>query len=97
MLPQRVMDLPGWPPQPGGAMKVGSVFPTSTDEVNIERVVYYAQQNLMFSCKFGKESVIYHFPLLDPKNADKVSAILHDHIGQTLTSIAFVELPKDEE
>lgn len=97
MVPQRVMDLPDWPPQPCGAMKVGSVCPTSTDEVNIERVVHYAHENLMFSCKFGKESVIYHFPLLDDKNADRVGAILHDHIGQTLTSIAFVELPKDEE
>jgi hypothetical protein len=34
--------------------------------------------------------------MLDKKAANKIAAILKEHIGQPLTSIAFVEVPVDE-
>jgi hypothetical protein len=97
MLPRRVMDRPGWPPQPGGATKPGSTFPVSTDEVTIERVLTYATNMLLFSCKFNGDSVLYHFPQLDEKDATKVGAILHAHAGQSLTSVAYIPVDEDEE
>ena len=97
MLPKRVMDLPGWAPQPGGATKPGSTFPVSTDEVTIERVITYATNTLLFSCKFKGDSVLYHFHQLDEKTATKVGAILHEHIGQPLTSVAHIPIPEDKD
>jgi len=94
MLPKRVMDLPGWAPQPGGAKKAGDVFPTSTDDVFIESVITYVNEHLIFTCKFRGASVFYDFPMLDQETANKVAAILKDHIGKTLTSIAFAEIPE---
>jgi hypothetical protein len=93
----RIMDLPGWPPQPSGPFARGSVFPISTDDVYIERVVHHAHDTLMFACKFGKESVVYHFRLLDSDKANKVGEIIHAHIGDLLSSIAFVEIPPDQD
>jgi hypothetical protein len=90
------MDLPGWAPQPGGSTKPGDVFPNSTDDVTIENVIRYANEHLMFTCMFRGASVFYDFPMLDEKTANKVAAILNDHVGQTLTSIAFVEISEGE-
>ena len=97
MLPKRVMDLPGWPPQSGGSTKPGDIFPISTDDVTIERVILYAHESLMFSCKFNGKSVFYNFPMLDESFAKKLATILNAHIGQKLTSIAFVEIPEDND
>jgi hypothetical protein len=96
MLPKRVMDLPGWAPQPGGSTKPGDFFPTSTDDVTIENVIRYANEHLMFTCRFRGASVFYDFPMLDEMTANKIATILKGHVGQTLTSIAFVEIPTEE-
>jgi hypothetical protein len=47
----------------------------------------------MFSCKFNGTSVFYDFPMLDQETANKVAAILNDHVGHKLTSIASDEIP----
>lgn len=96
MVPTRVKDLPGWPPQPGGPTRSGDVFPMSTDSVVIENVIGCANDHLMFTCKFRGTSVFYDFAMLDKKAANKIAAILKEHTGQPLTSIAFVEVPVDE-
>jgi hypothetical protein len=96
MSPKRVLNLRGWPPQPGAWTKPGDFAPTSTDDVIIENVIRYTNEHLMFTCKFRGDSVFYDLPMLDEKTANRVAMILKDHVGQTLTSIAFVEIPEDE-
>lgn len=92
---QRVMDLPGWPPQSGGAFKPGEIFPQSSEEVTIERVLRMNDGHLLFACRFDGRSVFYDFPLLDEKTGAKVADILNDNIGKTLFSIGIVEIPED--
>jgi hypothetical protein len=96
MLVRRVMNLPGWAPQPGGSTKPGDFFPTSTDDVTIESVISFTNGHLMFTCRFTGASVFYDFAMLEEKTATRLAAILRDHVGQKLTSIAFVEIPTDE-
>jgi chemotaxis protein CheY-P-specific phosphatase CheC len=93
----RIMDLPGWPPIPGGAHKPGDFFPTSTDQVTIETVLRISEGNVMFMCRFGDRSVGYHFFVADENTAKKVAAVLSGNIGETLLSIGMMELPPDAE
>lgn len=76
--------------------KTGRCLSQLADDVTIENVIRYANEHLMFTCMFRGASVFYDFPMLDEKTANKVAAILNDHVGQTLTSIAFVEISEGE-
>jgi hypothetical protein len=93
----RVMDLPGWPPIPGGAHKPGDSFPTSTDQVTVETVLRTSEGNVMFMCRFGDRAVGYHFFIADEKTAKKVVALLSENVGKTLLSIGMMELPSDRD
>lgn len=94
----RVMDLPGWVPQPGGPTSPGETFPISAEQVTIERVVgIFGEDRLLFTCRFDGRSVPHSFPLLDLKTAAKITTILMDNIGKTLLSIGTTEIPDDEE
>jgi hypothetical protein len=91
-----VSQLPGWIPQPGGPKSEGDRFPTTADQVTIERVIgIFGEHHIVFTCKFNGRSVSYDFPLLDAKSAPKIAAILNDNIGNTLLSIGTIEIPID--
>jgi hypothetical protein len=58
----RVMDLPGWVPQSGGAHRPGDVFPISANEVTIEKVTRVVDKQVGFTCLFqergGRSSLL---------------------------------------
>jgi len=95
VLPKRVMDLPGWPPEPGGAMTIGGRFPVTVDQVTIERVVALRGEHLLFTYRFDGQSVFYDFPLLDKPDAEKIIKIVNDNVGKVLLSIGTIELPPE--
>lgn len=90
-----VMDLPGWPPLPGGATSGGKRFPVSADQVTIERVLGKMHDHVLFSCKFYGASVFFNLPMLDENNRERIAEILHDNISKTLLSIGSIEIPED--
>jgi hypothetical protein len=94
----RVMDLPGWIPQPGGPTSPGESFPIYPEQVTIERVVgIFGEYRLLFTCRFDGRSVPYNFPLPDLKTAAKITVILTENVGKTLLSIGTIEIPEDDE
>ena len=92
----RVMNIPGWPPQSGGAYTRGKESPQSTDQVNIERVIGEIQGNISFVCRFKGESIPYVLFVRDLKICEKFKKILHDNRGLTLFDIGFLEIPPDK-
>jgi hypothetical protein len=100
---QKVKNLPGWIPQPGGVISPGDTFPTHADQVTIERVLQVFKDHVLFACKFVStssgepkgRSVFYDFPMLDEKSGTKIAEILHNNLGRTLLSIGEIEIPSD--
>jgi hypothetical protein len=85
------MELPGWPPEPGGTYDASYRTPSSeqailktTDGVNGSSVA--------FVCEFeGKE----HSYDLDLKNEDlawKIEKLLRANIGKSIMQIGFLEI-----
>ena len=91
------MDLPNWPPIPGGAYRSEDFFPTSTDQVTVETVLRISEGYVMFICRFGDRSVGYHFFVADEKTAKNAAAVLSENVGKRLLSIGMMELPADAE
>jgi hypothetical protein len=92
----RVMDLPGWPPQSGGAYKPGEVFPISTDEVTVERFLLITEGHVAFICRFNGRSFAYDFFVADEKIAGKFVNIINDSHGKKLFDVVLTEIPPDE-
>jgi hypothetical protein len=91
----RVIDLPGWAPQPGGLSSDGERFPTSAYQVTIERVIYVMEDRVIFTCGFECQSVFHNFRLLDLKTGKTIADILKDNVGKTLLSVGVIEIPED--
>jgi protein tyrosine phosphatase (PTP) superfamily phosphohydrolase (DUF442 family) len=91
------MDLPGWPPQSGGAHKPGDFFPVTTDQVTVETVLRISEGNVMFMCRFGDRSVGYYFFVPHEKTAKQVAAVLSKNVGESLLAIGMMELPPDDD
>jgi hypothetical protein len=99
---KRVMDLPGWVLQPGGAKSEGDRAP-SPDEVFIERVLSVFEDHVLFSCRFvdrspaeaEARSIFYDFPMLDDKSRTAIEEILVANTGKTLLSIGPIEVPSN--
>ncbi|MGD0737603.1 MAG: hypothetical protein ABR976_20925 [Terracidiphilus sp.] len=89
----RVMDLPGWPPNPGGAKSEGERSPTALDQVTIEQVNHVMEDHVMFTCRFNGHQVPHNFQLADKKTGEKIEKILNDNRGKTLLSIGIIEIP----
>jgi hypothetical protein len=91
----RVMDLPGWVPQPGGAYRPGDLIPLAAEEVTIEGVSRVMDNYVSFTCIFRGRPVSYDFWVSDQRLAAKVVKILKENIGETLLSIGVVNIPED--
>jgi hypothetical protein len=89
----RVIDLPGWPPNPGGAKLEGETSPTALDQVTIERVDCVMVDHVIFISSFDGRLVPYIFQMPDKKTGEKIAKILNDNRGKTLLSIGVVEIP----
>ena len=89
----RVMNLPNWPPDSGGAFKTGDVFPISPESVIIEGVVRVAGKTITFTCAFNGKQQAYDFSAPDEKTAEKVAVILKNNVGKTLFSVGMMEIP----
>jgi hypothetical protein len=92
----RIMELPGWPPQPSNGYKSGDVSPSPIEEVTIEAVRRVIRKSVGFSGRFQSRTIGYTFVAPDEKTADKIAAILSDYVGDKLSSIMSIEIPSDE-
>jgi len=90
------MDLAGWPPQSGGAYQRGDVFPQSTEEVTVERVIRVSESHVSFMCRFNERSIPYDFFVPNANMAEKIVKILSENHGARLFDIGFIEIPLDE-
>jgi hypothetical protein len=91
----RVMDLPRWPPNPGGAKSEGERSPTEPGQVTIEQVNQVMVDHVMFICSFNGRLVPYNFQMPDKKTGEKIAIILNDNRGKTLLSIGIIEIPSN--
>ena len=80
----RVMDIPGWPPDSGGAFQGGEVFPQSIEQVTVETYGLNREGNILFFCRFDGKSLPYDFFISDATIAEKFVNILNDNRGKTL-------------
>ena len=92
---RRVMDLPGWIPAPAGATTRGGTFPTA-EQVVIDEVQRVSDTHVDFSGISNSGSVTFHFPMPDKNTAEKVATILKNNNGKGLLSIAFLQIPEDQ-
>jgi hypothetical protein len=90
----RVMDLPGWPPQPGGAFKGGDTFPQSTDQVTVDKYLNLVRNHVSFTCIWNGKPVGYDFTVPDEATGKKVQKILEANLGKKLFDIGFIEIPE---
>jgi len=90
----RVMDLPNWPPEPGGFRGRGR-NPTHPDQVTIEKVLQVVGSSVGFSCMFDGTEFTYQFNCPDDKVAKKIATILRDNAGNILLTIGTMEIPPD--
>lgn len=93
----RVMDLPGWPPQPGGSKTNAEAVVVPPDQVTIERVVLVVKDHVLFGCQAAGRSVLYDFRQLNKETSKEIADILNENIGLTLQSIARMPLPEDDD
>jgi hypothetical protein len=92
----RVMDLPHWPPDTGGAFDPRNHrFPISAEEVVIERVTRVSDRRITFVCSFDGGPHTYDFTAPDGRTAEKLKAILENNVGMSLFSIGTIEIPPD--
>ena len=92
----RLMDLPGWVPQSGGAHKTGETMLYAPEKVTIEGALRVLPGCVSFTCIFHGKAIGYDFWISDKKLAEKVAKILNDNRGKTLLSIGWIEIPEDE-
>ena len=85
------MELPGWPPEPGGTYDASYRAPNSEQAI-LRRTEGVNESLITFVCEFeGKE----HSYDLDVKNADlawKVEKLLRANIGKSVLQIGFLEI-----
>jgi hypothetical protein len=93
----RVMDLPGWPPQPGGSKTNVDTVALPPDQVTIERVVLVVKDHVLFACQAAGRSVLYDFRQLNRETSKELADILNENMGRSLQSIARMPLPEDDD
>lgn len=92
---ERVMDLPGWPPNPGGSVSGGGTFPIAIDLAVIEEVIQVMKDHVTFTCRSNGDVAPYRFQMPDTRTGEKIAKILNDNRGRSLLSIGIIEIPTD--
>jgi hypothetical protein len=93
----RVMDLPHWPPEPGGAFKPGDQLAISSEQVLIDEVMKVDGTKLTFTCAFDGKKLSYDYAAPSVRTAEKLAMILRENVGNTLFSVGVIELPHRRE
>jgi hypothetical protein len=92
----RVMDLPHWPPDTGGAFDARNHrFAISSEDVVIERVTRISDRRITFVCSFEGRAHTYDFATPDARTAQKLKNILENNVGLTLFSVGTIEIPPE--
>jgi hypothetical protein len=91
----KVKELSEWPPSNFGSKGIGGTIPTHAQQVTIGDVLNTLADNVFFSCKYGDQTVTCTFFVPNAITAKKVAAILKEHKGENLLSIAEVEIPAE--
>jgi len=91
----KVKDLSGWPPSNFGSNGIGGTIPTHAQQVTIGDVLNTLEDNVLFICGYGHQTVTCSFFVPDAITAKKIAAILKEHKGDNLLSIAELEIPAD--
>jgi len=89
----KVRDLSEWPPSNFGTKGIGGTIPTHAQQVTIGDVLNILDDNVFFSCRYGNQTVTCTFFVPDAITARKIAAILKEHKGENLLSIAQVDIP----
>jgi hypothetical protein len=90
----KINDLPGWPPEPGGAFENLESWPASGQAV-LKKVLNAHHNWVAFTCSFEGREHPYDFETPDKPTALRIKAILDRSIGQTLLAIGEADLPDD--
>jgi len=84
-------DLPGWPPEPGGAYESGTEFPRPWEAVIIE-VIPVDATSVTFKAQYKKYSHSYHFFAASKEIASQIQIIVGANIGKSVASLAEFEI-----
>jgi hypothetical protein len=89
----KLRDLPGWPPDAGGAFSPGDRFAIRPGQVTIKDVQAVVKNRVTFSGTFDDRVVTYNYMAPDEKLAEKVAAILKANTGKDLLSVGDKDIP----
>ena len=87
----RVLDIPDWPPQPGGAFSPAYRSPSSEQAI-VKRIEGTNRAVVTFVCGFDGNEHSYDFDARSVELAGKVAKLLQSNIGKSLMQIGFLTL-----
>jgi len=87
----RVMDLPDWPPQPGGRYDGSYRVPTSEQAIlkSSERT---SGSFVTFVCEFEGKEHTYDLEVKNDELARKLEKVLRANVGKSIMQIGFLEI-----
>jgi hypothetical protein len=89
----KLRDLPGWPPDAGGAISRGDNFAIRPALVTIKDVQAVVKKLVTFTGMFDGRAVTYNYMAPDEKLAAKVAAILKANADKDLLSVGDADIP----
>jgi len=90
----RLRDLPDWPPQPGGAYKSGTRFPTAGEAV-VDDVLPLDGTSITFRAQYDDAPHSYHYYASSEKIANQIHNVVAANMGKTVAELGEFEIEAD--
>ena len=87
----RVMELPGWPPDPGGTYDASYRTPSSEQAI-LKRTEGVNGSSVAFVCEFEGNGHSYDLDLKNEDLAWQIEKSLRGCIGKSIMQIGFLEI-----
>jgi hypothetical protein len=87
----RVRELPNWPPEPGGAYRPGSIFPSSGEAI-IAEVVPLQGCAVTFRATHGQDSHSYHYQAETKEIAEQLQRLMEGNVGRAIATLGEFEI-----
>lgn len=87
----RLNELPDWPPQPGGAYRSGTRFPTAGEAV-IDDVFPLDGTTITFRAQLEDQPHSYHYKASSETIANQIHNIVAGNIGKAVAELGDFEI-----
>jgi len=87
----KILDLPDWPPEPGGSLPSSQRSPSSGQAI-LKRIEGSNGSVVTFVCEFDGTEHIYDFETYSFETVEKLEKVLWSNLGKSITEIGLLDI-----